>query len=93
MAEIIRGTLFADMALLYGDIPYSQASNADEFPEPIYDSQATVIDASLNLIQSGISKVGDASITAGFGGNRLSGSTWKEAANTLAAMYRISTGN
>ena len=93
VAEIIRGTLFADMALLYGDIPYSQASNADEFPEPIYDSQATVIDASLNLIQSGISKVGDASITAGFGGNRLSGSTWKEAANTLAARYSISTGN
>ena len=93
VAEIIRGTLFADMALLYGDIPYSQASNADEFPEPIYDSQATVIDASLNLIQSGISKVGDASITAGFGGNRLSRSTWKEAANTLAARYSISTGN
>ena len=93
VAEIIRGTLFADMVLLYGDIPYSQASNSDEFPEPIYDNQATVIDASLNLIQSGISKVGDASITAGFGGNRLSGSTWKEAANTQAARYSISTGN
>lgn len=93
VAEIIRGTLFADMALLYGDIPFTQASNADEFPEPVYDSQAAVVNGALTLIQSGISKVGDASITAGFGGNRLAGSTWKEAANTLAARYSLSTGD
>lgn len=85
--SVIKG---ASAAAIYGDVPYSKA---DKFPEPAYDNQATVVEASLNLIQAGISKVGEASITAGFGGNRLAGSTWKEAGNTLAARYSLSTGN
>ena len=93
VAEIIRGVLFADLALLYGDVPFTEASNANEFPHPSYDSQSSVLNGALSLIGSGISKVGDASITAGFGGNRLAGSTWKEAANTLAARYSIAKGD
>jgi len=93
VAEIIRGVLFADLALLYGDIPFTQASNSSEFPHPVYDSQSSVINGALSLIVSGISKVGDASITDGFGGNRLAGSTWKEAANTLAARYSLANGD
>lgn len=93
VAEIIRGALFADLALLYGNVPFSQASNPDEFPEPNYDNQSDVLSGAIQLISSGLNKVGDASITAGFGGNRLSGSTWKEAGNTIAARYSISMGN
>lgn len=93
VAEILRGVLLADMALLYGDVPYTEASNANEFPNPKYDSQSSVLNGALTLIGSGIAKVGDASITAGFGGNRLAGGTWKEAANTLAARYSLAKGD
>lgn len=70
-----------------------EASNANEFKNPVYDSQTLVLDGALAIIESGISKVGDASITAGYGGNRLAGSTWKEAANTLAACYSLAKGD
>lgn len=93
VSEIVRGTLLADMALLYGDIPFSEASNADEFPKPKYDQQSKVIEGSISMIESGLNKVGDASITAGYGGNRLKGSTWQEAANTLIARYKLSNGD
>ena len=60
VSEIVRGTLLADMALLYGDIPFSEASNADEFPKPKYDQQSKVIEGSISMIESGLNKVGDA---------------------------------
>ena len=49
VAEIIQGTLFADMAALYGDIPYTEAVYS-EIENPIYDSQASVITAGISTI-------------------------------------------
>ena len=93
IAEILQGTLFADMALLYGDVPFSEAVRPDEFPKPAYDTQATVVSGAIDLIESGIAKVGTASIAAGYGGARLEGGTWAEAGHTLAARYALASGN
>jgi len=93
IAEILQGTLFADMALLYGDVPFSEAVRPDEFSEPAYDTQANVVSGAIALIESGIAKVGTASIAAGYGGSRLSGGTWAQAAHTLAARYALASGN
>ena len=82
IAKIIQGTLYADMAALYGDVPFSQAVNPNEYPNPVYDSQADVVNGGIALIEQGIALVGTASISAGFGGNRLSGGTWAEAGHT-----------
>ena len=92
IAEIIEGTLFADLAALYGDIPYSEAIDA-EIVKPKYDSQASVMAGAIATIASGISKVGTSSIAAGYGGNRLAGGTWAEAGNTLAARYSLLSGD
>ena len=81
------------MAALYGDVPFSQAVQPDEYPNPVYDSQSEVVNGGIALIEQGIAKVGTASIAAGFGGNRLSGGTWAEAAHTLAARYSLLAGN
>ena len=89
IAEILQGTMFADMALLYGDVPFSEAVQPNEFPEPAYDAQATVVAGGISLIESGITKVGAATIAAGYGGARLEGGTWAEAAHTLAARYAL----
>ena len=93
IAEILQGTMFADMALLYGDVPFSEAVQPNEFPEPAYDAQATVVAGGISLIESGITKVGAATIAAGYGGARLEGGTWEEAAHTLAARYALASGN
>jgi hypothetical protein len=92
VAEILKGALFADMAALYGDVPFSEAVDP-EIINPVYDSQAAVMAGAISSISSGISKVGSSSIAAGYGGNRLSGGTWAEAGNTLAARYSLLTGD
>ena len=93
IAKIIQGTLYADMAALYGDVPFSQAVNPNEYPNPVYDPQADVVNGGIALIEQGIAQVGNTSISAGFGGNRLSGGTWAEAGHTLAARYSLLAGN
>jgi hypothetical protein len=92
IAEILQGALFAEMAILYGDVPYSEAVDP-EIINPVYDSQSTVISGGISSIVSGVNKVGTSSVAAGFGGNRLAGSTWAEAGNTLAARYSLMTGD
>ena len=93
IASILQGALYADMAALYGDVPFSQAVNPDEYPNPVYDSQADVVNGGIALIEQGIALVGTASIAAGFGGNRLSGGTWAATGHTLAARYSLLAGN
>lgn len=92
VAEILQGAMYADMAALYGDVPYSEAVNP-EIINPVYDSQAAVMAGAISTIASGISKVGASSIAAGYGGNRLAGGTWAEAGNTLAARYSLLAGD
>ena len=92
IAEILQGALFAEMAILYGDVPYSEAVDP-EIINPVYDNQSTVISGGISSIATGISKVGTSSIAAGYGGNRLAGGTWSEAGNTLAARYSLMTGD
>ena len=93
IAQILQGTLYADMALLYGDVPFTQAIDPVEYPDPAYDSQASVVDGGIALIEAGIAKVGGATIAAGYGGNRLSGGTWAEAGRTLAARFALASAD
>ena len=93
ISEILQGTLYADMALLYGDVPFSQAVDPVNYPLPAYDGQLAVVNGGIDLIESGIDKVGAATIASGYGGSRLSGGTWKKAAYTLAARYALASKN
>ncbi|MGY8867406.1 MAG: SusD/RagB family nutrient-binding outer membrane lipoprotein [Methylophagaceae bacterium] len=89
IAKILQGTMFADMALLYGDVPFTEAVNPDEFPEPAYDAHKDVVAGGIDLIEEGIIDVGAATIADGYGGSRLAGGTWAEAGYTLAARYAL----
>lgn len=42
IARIIRAYTFMKLTDLYGDIPYSQAGNAEEYPYPKYDKQQDI---------------------------------------------------
>ncbi len=94
VAQILQGSLYAELALLYGDIPFTQAVNPDEYPNPTFDSQQSVIEGGIALIKAGIANVGTSTtVSAAFGGNRIAGGTWAEAGNTLVARYELSLGN
>ncbi|MEQ6124581.1 SusD/RagB family nutrient-binding outer membrane lipoprotein [Pseudotenacibaculum sp. MALMAid0570] len=89
IAQIAEAALYGEMAALFGDIPFSQAGNADEFPNPAYDAQATVLAGVQSLLDQAITNVGSASASL-YAGNRLaSGATWAEIAHSLKARYYL----
>lgn len=89
IAEILEGYYFAETALVFGDIPFSEVNNPD-FPDPVYESQATVINGAIALIQAGIQKSGSVSAA----NNVFStSSTWSQIGNALLARYNLAMGN
>lgn len=89
IAEILEGYYFAETALVFGDIPFSEVNNPD-FPDPVYEPQATVINGAIALIQAGIQKAGSVSAA----NNVFStSSTWSQIGNALLARYNLAMGN
>ena len=89
IAEILEGYYFAETALVFGDIPFSEVNNLD-YPDPVYESQATVMNGAIALIQSGIQKAGSVSAA----NNVFStSSTWSQVGNALLARYNLAMGN
>lgn len=89
IAEILEGYYFAETALVFGDIPFSEVNNPD-FPDPVYEPQATVINGAIALIQAGIQKSGSVSAA----NNVFStSSTWSQIGNALLARYNLAMGN
>ena len=85
IAEILEGYYFAETALVFGDIPFSEVNSLD-FPDPVYESQATVMNGAIALIQSGIQKAGSVSAA----NNVFStSSTWSQIGNALLARYNL----
>ncbi|WP_020568877.1 SusD/RagB family nutrient-binding outer membrane lipoprotein [Neolewinella persica] len=89
IATIMEGFYAAEAALLFGDVPFSEADNATDFPDPAYDSQASVITGAIALLNTGGGKAGALSIS---GGNSVltGGCTWAEMAKALEARYKLS---
>lgn len=85
-AEILEGYYFAEAALLFGDIPFSEVNQVTDFPDPKYDGQVAVINGAIALIEAGISKAGN-SLAA----NNVfkTSSTWGQVGNALLARYHL----
>ena len=88
-ALILEGYYFAEAALLFGDIPFSEVNNL-EFPNPKYEGQETVIRAAIDLINDSISKVDNASAS-----NEVlrTSSSWSQIGNALKARYYLALGD
>ena len=89
IAEILEGYYFAETALVFGDIPFSEVNNLD-FPDPVYESQATVMNGAIALIQSGIAKAGSVSANSNVFNTT---STYAQIGNALIARYNLALGN
>ena len=87
VAQILEGHYAAEAALLFGDVPFSQANQATEFPDPIYDPQRDVLMGAIALIEEGIANttlnVTDANQVL------RSSSTWDQFGNALIARYKL----
>lgn len=94
IGQITEGFYAAEAALLFGDVPYTQANQANEFPDPVYDDQASVVMAAIDLLDQGAANTIDPDgepflITEG--NSVLTGTaTWMELANGLKARYLLS---
>lgn len=89
ISQICEAAIFGEMAALFGDIPFTEANNVDSFPEPAYDSQASVFAGVQNLLDEAITNLGSTSGVP-YVGNRLSSSaSWAEIAWSLKARYYL----
>ena len=87
-ALILEGYYFAEGALVFNDIPFSEVNNP-EFPDPRYEEQETVIRGAISLIEQGMAKAGSVSAA-----NKVfaTSSTWTQIGNALKARYLLALG-
>jgi len=90
IAQIIEANIIGTAAALWGDIPYSQAINLTQFPNPAYDPQAQVIASLLPLLDAAIANLNSGVGTTG-GNLPLNATTTQyiAAAHSLKARYYL----
>lgn len=90
IAQVMEAMLMTKVTSLYGDVPYSQAFKAEEFPTPVFDKQLDVYAALITLLNSAY-----ANLSAPTGAVTLdfiykgSASKWAAAAKTLQARLYL----
>ncbi|MCB4799240.1 SusD/RagB family nutrient-binding outer membrane lipoprotein [Neotamlana laminarinivorans] len=91
VALITKAVLLAEVAALWGDVPFTEANDADQFYTPAYDSQSAVFAGVQDLLDTAIDYVEDEPASL-YAGNRLSSTaTWAEIAHSLKARYYLIT--
>ena len=96
VGQILEALVIAKATALYGDVPYSQAFNIQNFPTPLFDKQADVYATLQMTLDKAISNL-SATTGLGFGGNDFiyqgDVNKWKALANTLKARLYLHTKN
>lgn len=96
MTKVYEAMLMGQVAALWGDVPFSEASNYEETQTPAYDSQTdvysrvqTLLDEAITTLESNTSVTGTIDVTT------LDGelSKWIKVAYTLKARYLMHTGD
>ena len=84
MAQVLQAFILATLVDFYGDVPWTQALDPVEFPNPVADSGSSVYDAALGLLDEGISNLNAGSTLPEFD-LFYSGdlAAWVRAANTI----------
>lgn len=50
IAKILKANTFFELTMIWEDVPYTEALNAVEFPEPSFDNQETVLRGALSTL-------------------------------------------
>lgn len=94
--QIVEAMLMGQVAALFGDVPFSQATKYDSTSTPTYDSQAEVYDSIDELLDNAISALsGNTSVPVYDDITTLGedASKWLKVAYTLKARYLMHRGN
>ncbi|WP_425392371.1 SusD/RagB family nutrient-binding outer membrane lipoprotein [Ekhidna sp.] len=88
-AQILEAYFFAEGALLFGDIPFSQVNDPD-FLDPEFEGQVAVLNSVVSMLQEGATLVGTSSAD-----NNVfnTSSSWAQIANALRARYLLALGD
>ncbi len=94
ICKVMEAHVIGSAASIFGDVPYSQANNP-EISDPVFDSQVSVFNAALALLDEAIGDLSGASSRnlpedIHFSGDK---DNWIAAANTLKARYYLQMKN
>lgn len=91
MTQILEGYLMGMTAAAFGDIPFSQAVNIDQYPNPAYESQADVYNAVLAMLDDAIANIQASPAGTTYEGDFFGGddASWIARANTLKAKFLL----
>lgn len=96
VGQILEALVIAKATALYGDVPYSQAFDIQNFPTPIFDKQADVYVTLQMTLDKAITNL-SATTGLGFGANDFiyqgDVNKWKALANTLKARLYLHSKN
>ena len=91
VAEILMALFIGEASALYGDVPFTEAGDPDNFPNPNYDSQTAILEQVQELLSNAITKVGDSRVRDFYGELifQPNEASWSELAHTLKARYYL----
>ncbi|MGD1842201.1 MAG: SusD/RagB family nutrient-binding outer membrane lipoprotein [Thermonemataceae bacterium] len=101
ISQVIEAHAVGTAASLWGDVPYRQAANNEEFPNPEYDDQLQVfgdmqvlLDEAITNLESGNGTVSaDSDIFFDGDDGNVVPATWVRVAYTLKARYYLQVGD
>jgi hypothetical protein len=94
LTQILEAYLMGMTAAAFGDIPFTQAVNIQEFPNPAYESQTDVYAAVLAMLDDAIANIQSSPAGTAFDGDFFGGgdADWIARANTLKAKFLLHLG-
>ncbi|WP_235296492.1 SusD/RagB family nutrient-binding outer membrane lipoprotein [Portibacter marinus] len=57
IAKILEANTYFELTSIWEEVPYSQALNAQEFPEPTFDEQEVVLDGVIDILNDAIDQI------------------------------------
>ncbi|MGR3809910.1 SusD/RagB family nutrient-binding outer membrane lipoprotein [Jiulongibacter sp. NS-SX5] len=91
VSQIVEAVMAAELAALFGDVPYSESAQPVDFPHPSYDPQSNVLNAAQELLSQGIDNVGNLRVADFYGSPvfEANSAQWAEVGHTLKARYYL----
>jgi len=93
VAQILEAYLIGTATSLWGDVPFSQAVDVENFPNPVFDKQSDVYAGIQKLLDEGIANIGSKAVGEFGSVYNASGVSWAQVANSLKARYYLHTGD
>ncbi|WP_342645544.1 SusD/RagB family nutrient-binding outer membrane lipoprotein [Mucilaginibacter sp. CSA2-8R] len=96
IGQVLEALVIAKATALYGDVPYTQAFNAVQYPTPVFDKQADIYNALQAVLNDAITNLSSPTGSAYpakdfiFKGDVKK---WRALANSLKARLYLHTGN